>query len=447
MVFSLVNPILEAVKDELHLNDLFRKYDIIPYYGTQNESSHSMLQLISDLTELSPSHAACKNAVKTWAFGSGVEIIPTRTARKREDEESLLSESEKSQFEELLFSIGIDLSAVIDHTEVIFDNYSDTGNAYVLIRLSRVNSTWNVKIEPIHPKNAAYLRSKRGTANRIVNTPYWSEDFWAKKKPFLAFGSDIRSDFVWNRKRNGDVLETIVHIKRKADASPYYGRPAILSVLESLYVEHAGKQKDCKVAGTELISKMILAMEEPPPNRKVVKRKTGKEGVYNHDLDSASYKLRQLTTNEGEKARTIALMNYPSGAQPPTPIPLEVNRDHQFDKHMVDKHASAIYSIWDWDRQLTGATPAKANIGGNIILDLFTVKNTSVVTPNQRFYENIWGRIFTEIGKITNPGETMRTIKFPNLIDELVDRLSSLKNGSQNQNLSNGNEEDNTATE
>ena len=431
MVFGLVNPIQEAVRNEKYLNEIFEKYEIIPYYGEGEEGSHTMLRLIYDLTSLSPSHTACKNDISTWAFGSGVDIIPVRTARVRRNEEELLSEEEKDRFEEELADIGIGLSGVIDITKVMYDNYQDSGNIYLFVRMSRVNSTWRVKIEPVHYRNAAIKRSKSGKANRIITTEYWEEDYWQKKRPFLSFRSDIHQAFVWAEKRGGNVLETIVHIRRQSDGSPYYGRPSILPALESMFVEHQGQSKDCKIAGSELVAKKIITMQEPPPGRQVKPHTELKKGPYKDPVQILAESIRKLTTNEGEEAKSLALISYPQGSNAPGSIDLDLNRDTAFDQHMVDKHSSYIYALHGWDKQLTGFSPVKSNIGGNVLLDLFTVKNYATVMPEQRFYENIWGRLFTEIGKITNPGQEMRTIKFPNLIDEVVDKLSSLKNGSQ----------------
>ena len=140
--------------------------------------------------------------------------------------------------------------------------------------------------------------------------------------------------------------------------------------------------------------------------------------------------IRQLVTAEGEEAKSLAGVEYPFGGKPPTLLKLDVFRDTKWEQSKIDQASSYIYQSWSWNKQLTGFTESKSNLGGNIIMDLFSTRNVSTIEPVQEFWENVWGKTLQEIGKVINPNQEMYSIKFPSKVDSLLDRLASLKKGT-----------------
>ena len=141
--------------------------------------------------------------------------------------------------------------------------------------------------------------------------------------------------------------------------------------------------------------------------------------------------IRKVTTNEGGfgESKTLAGIEYPHGGRPPTAIPLAINRDVKYSDFQIDKASSYVYSIHGWDKQLNGFEPARSNIGGNIIIDLFITKNTGTILPLQNDWCEIWAEILVEIAGQTEYQGQVYTLKFPNLIDELVEQLIASKHG------------------
>ena len=185
-MFNIINPIPESLKDSLEVTELFRKYNMVPHYGCGETTSHTMLQLIDDTTSLSPSHKACQNDISTYAFGNALDIVPRRVPGlvREKGEENLLSPQEKKRFsEQVLEKWGISLLSILSATKELFTHLTDSGNAYMMIRIVFVNGQPSVKFIPIHYKQAAYLATRSGIIKKIVWTEKWDEVWWAKKRP------------------------------------------------------------------------------------------------------------------------------------------------------------------------------------------------------------------------------------------------------------------------
>ena len=429
-MLQLHNPIPEAIRDQKQLADLMGEYNIVPYYGCDDYTSHSFLGLISDVTELSPSHTACKRDFRTYAFGNSAKIVAQQIAGfYDEDFDEAIPRTEQIAFLEWLKDLGITLPATIDCVNQLNSSLLDSGNAYMLIRIVKVGSTHQVYMFPLHYTQCAYLATKAGEVKKIINTEVWSEEWWKTKKPLLVSASHPGKPFNWDVKRNGAVKETILHISSGKGKSKYYGRPDILPVLYWMFVEFQMANMSVKTSMSEYTAKKVLAFEEPDPTRR--KGTTNSGFTFRKKMDA----LRKLTTNEGnfDESKTIAAVQYPHGGKPPTAITLEVNRDTAYAEYQWDKASGLIHAVNGWDRTLTNIVTPKAAIGGNIYKDLFQIKGVSTIKPMQTFWQNVLSDIFDSIAEETGYIGEVRTLKFNSALDNLIADL-----GNENKNTENG---------
>ena len=431
-MLSLINPIPEAIRDVEILEDFVKKYNIVPYFGCDEYTSHSFIKLISDACELSPSHEACKRDFKTYAFGNCAQIVSKSIPGfYDEDFDNTIPRDQQLQFFQWLDSLGLSLTGIIDCVNELNNSSLDSGNSYLLIRIVKIGSTQKVFMFPLHYTQCGFLAVKNGEVKKLINTEYWSEEWWKKKKPLVVSASKYGEPFIWDVKKNESVKETILHIRSSKGQSKYYGRSSILSVLYWMFVEHQLADLSVKTSRAEYTAKNILAIEEPKPERK-----SGTAGSANI-LRKKMAVLRALTTNEGgiEDAKTIAAMQYPHGGKAPIAIPLNVNRDTKHAEYQWDKASALIHSINGWDRTLTNIVTPKANLGGNIYKDLFLIKGASTIEPMQDFWSGVLTTIFSEIAVQTKYTGEVRSLKFKSAIDNLVDKLGDNKNLNQDNNL------------
>lgn len=411
MNFNLINPIPEVLKDPKELNRLLRKYEIVPYYGQGEDTSHTMLDTLRDLCELSTSHVACKNDIGAWAFASGFNIVKKQIPGLYIPMAIPASEQESFKFIQSFAKYGINPVQLIELTMRMFNSMRDSGNAYLLIRVAKVNSTIQVFFDVLDYEDTAYLVPKSKNSDlTLINTPIWKEDYWVKNPPKIYTASTPGKPF--NFKEKSSVFETVLHIKNPTNY--FYGRPRILSVLNAMFSEFSALDLMAKVTGTEFVTKTILAFEEINPSRKFASGESA-DTIFNKRIT----RLRQITTNEGgSSAKSLAAIEYPHGGQPPTEIKLDVNRDTDYAQYQSDTASSVIYENHAWSKELTGRINTKSGIGGNILGDLFKLKNRSTIIPLQKQMEYVWNEVFNNLAPWI--GEYQFTFQFPDIITPIT---------------------------
>lgn len=428
-MLSLLNPIPEAVRDVKALEDLIGKYNIVPYFGCDEYTSHSFINLLSDVSELSPSHQACKEDFKTYAFGNCMQIT-AKTIPGFFDEsfDTAIPREQQLEFINWLSSLGISLSQLINCVNELNNAQLDSANSYLHIKIIRVGGTQQVFFAPLHYTQCGYLRPNSGEVKRLINTEYWTEDWWEKKRPLLISASHPGEPFNWDER--GNTKETILHIKGSGGKSKYYGRSKLIPIMYWMFVEFQLADLAVKTSKAEYTAKKLLAFEEPKPERRAGTKGSG------DSIRSKMSALRRLVTTEGDmdESKTIAGIQYPHGGKPPTAIDLELNRDTKHAQYQWDMASSLVHAVNGWDRGLTNIKTPKSNIGGNVYRDIFTIKSVSTISPMADFWSGILTNIFEELGAQTKYSGEIRSPKFKSAIDNLVDKLNGSSGGAVSSN-------------
>lgn len=405
--FQLKNSIPEALRDPQVLQKFLKKFKILPYYGTNDETSHNVLKVIADLCELSPSHNSCKKDLKSWAFGNELDI-QKKVFPGLYIKDADLSDEEKIKFAQSLLDKGINLFNLLEHIKMLFSHLMDSGNAYLYIKKITIGKQVRYVMEPIHFTQCAYLADD---TSKIVTTKYWDENYWKIEPPKVYPVSKVGEPFNFKASKNGTTEETILHLYSNRDNSYYYGRPNILACLRSLVSEYNLLDLQATISGTEFVTKTILAFEEVDPNRS---KNTDK--AKGDQFAKKMNALRAITTQEGAEAKSLVGLEYPFKGQPPQRIDLTINRDTEYNRWLNELNVSNIYGINGWSRELSGQSFVRSNVGSSILRDQFLTKNLSTIKPIQIYFENVLADIFYNTGISTE-----RTIKFRDLIQELAD--------------------------
>lgn len=428
MFLTFRTQIPEALRDPDAVGSLFKKYEILPYYGDDEATSHCVLAVIADLTALSPSHTACKRDLQSYAFGGAVgavrysipgTVMPT--------EEMALERSTENAFFERLVDLGLPPIELLEHTRDVFSSLKDSGNAYLQLQEYRVNGTLRYSITPWHFTQAAYLRKTDNGQRYMVLTKYWSEEYWKKHPPLVLPVSVLGKPYNWVGRRGGNLRQTLLHVKVNDLRGDWYGRPDILAAMEGIYAEVRTLELNARISGRELVAKHMLAFEEVDPARSDAAKKDAAK-----EFKMRIQALRDLTTNEGDDTQVTGVVGiqYPFGGKPPKMLDFNVNRDVEYARWTVDNATSMVFSVNGWAKELTGQVPIKAGIGANMLYDLFLVKNVSTIKPLQNFYSmGLWADILTNLSEAFPPALRKITLSFPDLISEMV---QSFRNAGDN---------------
>lgn len=451
MIFSLPNPIPMTVRDPEDMVEFFTKYGIVPYYGTEERTSHSFLDLLTTVTSLSPTFGAVMRDLKEFTFGLNLEIVG-RAIPGLAMETTELDPSEQMRYAQYLSGLNITLPTIRKLSKRIDQHLNVCGNAYLRIKRVTVGETVRYYFEVPHYKHVAYLKSKDPGSRFLVISKFLGDETLMAEYPPAVLPATMAGDtLVWtSTERNMD--EAIIHVKLDSDEdeSDYYARPDILEVMTWLYVDFQLGNLNSKIAATDLISKKIIAFQAPDPNTIPYEDEDLEEinangvigGKKLDQFQANMLQLKQLITNlaghpstmgPGQVAGAIAGIEYPFSGQAPTTIDLEINRDTAYHTWQNDTAAAKICSTMGWAPELTALRQAKSTLGGNLLYDMFTIKNESTIKPRKIFFQDLWNGILAQVAG-TGSGFENYGIEFPDVISSMVESLSVAKAESNNNN-------------
>lgn len=465
MLFRLPNPITAAIQERHSTNYVPRKYlewRLLPQYGDTFEYGRAVVGLLSVLTEHAPTYRAAIGDMKTLSFGNAFEVAKKSFPGLRLQVEEMVSDAEALVFASVLGDLGVKLVSLLDVCKQVEEHLTANGNAYVRIIRAREGGQTFYKIGVVHYLHCAYGENEAGV--RVVIVSQWLDDEEEmKKKGALLFLPTQVGDgaITWNK--IGGVEQAIVHVRAEGRGSVggLFQRSPMVGFLPQLYTDYQMGVLSSKIAGTDLVTKKILAFEGPDPNSlpegddpggmpiEVNSRGDVGASARGDYFQRNMLVLRELTTNlgrhpaeagAGRSASSLGAIEYPHGSEPPVEINLEVNRDTAYHTFQSEKAASIICAALGWALELTSIRQAKATLGGNLLRDMFVLKNEVTVKPKQQWYENFltWlvDAVLIDAGKSENP----YMLRFENSIEDIVKAISAGSTGGTNEAMVNEDE-------
>lgn len=449
MLFNLANPIPFTPRDPKDLQDFFEEYRVIPYYGTNEHTSHTFLDLLQTLAELSPTFRACRRDLVEYTFGHNVRIASRSIpGLANNDDESEVPFERQQAFVDYLMRLNITLPKLLKLLKRADHHLDVSGNAYFLIRRIIVGDTVKYFMEVPYFRHVAYLYSK-DAGEWFLMVSKWMGDMNMLKKhpPIIARATAMGESLRWTQVKRGEEV-AIIHMKREGlgDESDYYARPDRLATLTWEYVDFQVGNQNSKVAATEIITKKILAFQAPDPN-------TLPDGQYFHEENQEigtngkiggkapdtfqrnMMVLKELVTNLGSHpsilgkeraAGSIAGIEYPHSGVAPKEIDLEINRDTKHQSWQLETATANICAILGWSPELTSLRQAKSNLGGNVIKDIFTIKNESTIIPRQRWFEDFANDVLAQLCDREGGDKEFKNygIRFLDIVGQMIDKLA-----------------------
>ena len=446
-MLSLKNPIPRSI-DKKEITQFFDEFGIVPYYGDSDGSSHNFLDLLQSLTSLSPSYESCLLDLNAYTFGRNVDVVGKVIPGLRNEPEEL-DFPQKEAFINFYGELNITLLGILKNLKKILRYLTDSGNAYVHIKRVQVGDSVKYFVKNPHYKHCAYLsgKGKEEGIDFIIISKFLGhvdqKKLMGENPPTILRATQYGEPIKWDKTGDG-IEEAVIHIKNDEhnDTGDYYGRPAILSVLTWLYTDFQVGNLNAKISATEIISKKILALEAPDPRTLddeeldeegegyveiTGEGKVGKKGKKEDSFEKNLRILRQIVTNLGDhgKAQSIAAVEYPYGGKEPVLMDIEINRDTKHHAWQIEAANAVICSILQWSPELTNFRQAKANIGGNVLYDLFTIKNETTIEPIQTLLQNIANYLFSAICTREGGDDDFKNygIQLPNVIGNMIEKF------------------------
>lgn len=456
MIFRLPNPFRSTPEDPQELRDFFKEFKFIPYYGNDEFTSHTTLNLYKTLGELSPTFTGILGDINTYAFGLNLDISAGMIPHLKIDIEEIPTPQQVA-YDQYLKGLGIGLGSIIKLSKRLNTYLTLCGNAYLIVRRVMAGGQPFYFFDAPHFLHTVYILSQDTGERFLLVSPFLGnleqmERFPPKILPVSRPGEPLRFA------QTGDgIEEAILHIKNdnEVDDGLIYNRPYITASLPELYVDYELSVRSSKIVGTDIISKKLIAFEGPDPDaieedepeedeKGVLKEVSYFNGTGNGKAPDGYITgqkdyfkrnmliLKQLTTmigqhpsiaTDGQGVSTVAGIEYPRGSQPPTVIALEMNRDVKYHEFQERRAVLAICAVMRWAPELISNRPAKATLGGNLLYDIFTMKNETTIKPLQVKFQNIWNEILQGIVLREGGPQEFSTygILYPDVITEMIE--------------------------
>lgn len=424
-MFKLQSPIQKAVRDPKKISKFFDEFKLVPYYGSGQQTSHAYLQLFTDLNKLSPSASSCKADLTKYAFDGELDIAARQSPALKGDSRDITA-PERTSFIGAIKSVGLTFFDIQTTVIESHNHYWDTGNKYIHLKIVTVGGATKVTITAIDPLNVMYLLTKEDEPRTVVIDDRWDAQKWRVKMPKMC---RVYPD--WTEGQERGVIETVFHFQTGIGSSDWYSEPADLASLYWKYSEFSQGNLYSKITSTEVVSKgiFVLPAQFPEENEK------DSEDIRRQDFELKVKSVRAVTTNQGNQGESssVAVMEVPHDSKiRPYWVPFELNRDtanHEF----VAKEASAkIYAGFGWSEELSGYTKSSGGIGSDILINLFKIKNQTVIKKLQQGrtveLDIVLGAMWDRLGR-----EEMKeySIVFPDNISELIQSLKDADDATE----------------
>lgn len=343
------NPILPQIKDTAELSNLFKKYPLVPYAGTNLHSGHSLLHFLMSMVDLSTTHGSCIISQKKFAFGGKLEIVKNSDSvfDFEEDVESL---DFKKNFAQFIRGIKMNASDIKTLSENLFVSYKGTGNAYFSLVLSESLDVKSAGIFYHKPDTVLYIAPEKPTDNLYVAV---SPDFTKlQEKPPAIY--PVYPNF---HKRGSGELVTMFHVK---DSTDWYGRPDSLSSFLYQYREFQDANYLIQECDNGFTGKVMIEVEEGDPETDDV-----------DDNDSVAGIVEQFEndfTRKGDDPLSILFMTRPKDATPAFVHEFDPNTNEKFFEISSAINERKILVSHSWSARLLGESKA-AGLSTNLFTD------------------------------------------------------------------------------
>jgi len=419
-MFELTNPLPQQLRDTEKLRNFYREWNLVPYAGNSTASSHRFLSILCDLYDLSPSQGDCIESLKSWCFGSNLDLVVNPVEGMVSDPD-LVSAEEKKAWGEWMKSLGVSPVDILEITKLLFQDYKKTGNAWLIYRETVVGEAKAVSLEFTDSLKVMFLNTEPDEPKAVVVSNDFFAGTWLTEEPKL-----YRVFPEFTEEENGQRV-TMFHFKNKRDHSDWYGRPDSLQSLFWQFVEWRSTVRTAKITDSDTTSKGILAVQAHHPAGNVASSDGEPDGFSLSTLASA---IRKTTTNRGDfqEAESLGFMKYPHGANPPTMIPLDLNRDYQWDGMIFSQASNRIFSAHQWSQLLTGLQRTSGSIGGNTLIDELITKESGTVAPIQRTWERRIKVILDQMADFSGMEEMKRySPRYTDKITKVIEKLRETK--------------------
>lgn len=370
------NPVPAQIQDAGEYRKFFGKYrDVfVPYAGTNEYTSHSLLAFLIALKDLSPTKSAVLRGKKSFAIGGPVEIVRRYDpvfAMERNDE---LSEPEKERFYDFVnmlgfHGIGEKKVDVRQFGAFMLDFLDSSGDGWIEIVKSETMGQKAFNAYLHHPTHCLYVATEKDQPRAVAVSPIWREDYLLKN------GFDVLPVYPNWISENG-VSRTMFHYKTGNHL--WYGRPRDLGCMMYQYFEFQNVDYLTKVTASMFMGQSLIETEGDNPEAPAIDDGESQKSGFDDFADQ----FEHTYTNVSDRPMSVVITERPYGARPAFVFQFTPNTNQDWFRVTGEEAERQILKANNWPKRFAGIDAA-TGISTNIFLDEFEIHSVTTISDEQ----------------------------------------------------------------
>jgi len=370
------SPIPAQIKDTGEYKNFFATYKdvFIPYAGTVNSTSQSLLNFLLSLSELSPTKGSIIRAKYLFSLSGKMRIQRNLDFNFDFEGDTDPGEDQKRSFIEtlrdrikLFGSDGRELT-IKDFVKVRQRHLEACGNFYFFVSRSELLGDRRIEYRIIEPDECLYLITPEGDPKILATSKYWSLDYIRRNPPRLT---PVYPNFAPD---DTGVERSIVH--EKTDGR-WYGRPEDINSMLYQFLEFQNVDYLNTETKSRFTGQVFIEVEEADPNTIISDEESQESG-----FDSFADELHENFSNKTDDPLTIMVTSRPYGARHALVEQFRPNTSQDWYKVTNEEAERQILKSHNWPRKLLGLAEA-SGLSTNEFKDVFEVASATTIKEIQ----------------------------------------------------------------
>lgn len=345
--YKLQSPIPEEVRDITRVQSWFKKQKYIPFAGTTNDSNHTYLRYLVNLTRFSPTLSSCINGIRFYAFAGKPNII------KSTDSEFDFSNDATLNGEDLSLDKKNDFTrklALIDKGNIswnqlainLYNSYKSTGNAYLSVKIKKVLDTVKIYFKFIDPEHCLYKVPDLFVSHKIDVSESWDNQYLKHNPPetFSVYPFYDESE---------KEIRTIIHLK---NGTGHYGRPDWFAAAHDAFLEVKNKEYLLNAVHNNFTGQVLIEVEGEQ-SRPILNDKEARENGWRND--AARWQGNFTNGGDAPDKQSVIIMERPAGSSAAFVHEFQVQTKEDFFIKIGEHVERNIIKVNQWSRNLSGA--------------------------------------------------------------------------------------------
>lgn len=365
------NPLALEIKDPSEVRKAFRRWPLIPFAGTFEQSNHGLLHFLNSARFLSPTLGACHESIKSYAFGK-LSIIPKtdQDFEIEEDESDILNVQIKRNYVEFIRD-NVTLGNNISYSQLgcnLYDTLKGNGNYFIELTHTETLGVKETSAH-VHPtENCCYWATLKNQPKHVAISPIFTDEYLRKNPPaVLPIFPFYKHDKVNN------TYKTIIHVK--SGNFEWYGRPDWIAAWMNVYREHQDADYLIKMAANHFTGQVFIEVEDDDIENDET---WDSEDAVEAGFDSLVDRMEKNFTSKADDPQTIMVSTRPYGAKNAFVYQFKPVTSHEFFKGTSDLARQKIIENNQWSERLLGNSVAQGFAQDSFMSELKT-KELSVL--------------------------------------------------------------------